>query len=296
MNWAILALLTAFCQSGQDLLARRLLKGSGLTSRLVMGMGCLVASLAALPLALLPGPPPQVPGLLQALVAIALVNGLAFWAYGRALSRGQLSLVVPLLNLSPLVLLISAWLMLGERPGAGSIAGMVLIVVGALRLGASDREERAGGLLEIPGARWMLLVALLWGIGAGIDKVGVSASGTFSWVVGLNVVVGLPLALSALVAGEGRSLAIPSVEERFLWGTKGMLLLFGVISALGMAIQMEAVQRTAVVNVIAIKRLSTLFSAAAGGMFFGEPRPGLRLPAVALMVVGAVLVLLSPIG
>ncbi|MFM7464472.1 MAG: EamA family transporter [Cyanobium sp.] len=287
MIWPVLALFTACCQSGQDLLARRLLKRSGLTSRLVMGVGCLVAALVAMPLAFLAGSTPHWPDLLQALVATALVNGVAFWAYGRALHRGELSLVVPLLNLSPLVLLISAWLMLGETPGPSCVAGMVLIVLGALRLGATGGET-SRGLLGPPGARWMLLVAMLWGIGAGIDKVGVRASSSLAWVVGLNMVVGLPLTCSALVAGEGRTLALPS--------NRGILLLFGVIGALGMAVQMEAVQRTAVVNVIAIKRLSTLFSAAAGGMFLGEPRPDLRLPAVALMLAGAVLILISPNG
>lgn len=295
MIWPVLALLTACCQSGQDLLARHLLKRSGLSSRLVMGVGCLLAALAALPLALLSGATPQWSGLLRALVATALVNGVAFWAYGRALRRGELSLVVPLLNLSPLVLLVSAWLMLGETPGPGSLAGMVLIILGALRLGATDGEPSLS-LWNTPGARWMLLVALLWGIGAGIDKVGVMASSSLAWVVGLNGVVGLPLTLAALASGEGRSLAVRSGDGGFWRSHWGFLLLFGGIGALGMAVQMEAVQRTAVVNVIAIKRMSTLFSAAAGGMFLGEPRPDLRLPAVALMVAGAVLILVSPNG
>lgn len=295
MIWPVLALLTACCQSGQDLLVRHLLKRSGLSSRLVMGVGCLLAALAALPLALLSGVTPQWPALLRALVATALVNGVAFWAYGRALRRGELSLVVPLLNLSPLVLLVSAWLMLGETPGTGGLVGMVLIVLGALRLGATDGEPSLS-LWNTPGARWMLLVALLWGIGAGIDKVGVMASSSLAWVVGLNGVVGLPLTLAALASGEGRSLAVRSGDGGGWHGPWGILLLFGAIGALGMAVQMEAVQRTAVVNVIAIKRLSTLFTAAAGGMFLGEPRPDLRLPAVALMVAGAALILLSPKG
>jgi drug/metabolite transporter (DMT)-like permease len=294
MTWPVLALLTALCQSGQDLLARRLLHLGGLTSRLVMGVGCLVAALAALPLALLSGPAPQIPQLLQALAATALVNGLAFWAYGRALSRGEISLVVPLLNLSPLVLLGSAWLMLGEKPGPGGIVGTVLIVVGALRLGATG--DGSGGVWAAPGARWMLLVALLWGIGAGIDKVGVRASSTFDWVVGLNMVVGMPLALSAVFAGEAQGLASLPREHHVWQGSQAALLLFGVIGALGMTLQMEAVQHTAVMNVIAIKRMSTLFSAAAGGLFLGEPRPGRRLQAVALMLTGAVFVLLSPAG
>lgn len=294
MIWPLLALLTALCQSGQDLLARRLLQKGGLTSRLVMGVGCLVAALVAIPLALLPAPAPKLPSLLLALAVTAMVNGLAFWAYGRALSRGQLSLVVPLLNLSPLVLLVSGWLLLGEKPGPGAMVGMVCIVAGALRLGATDDGSR--GLFAAPGARWMLLVALLWGVGASVDKVGLKSSSTFAWVVGLNVVVGVPLLLSALVAGEAQHLAPSSADEPFWRGSRGLLLLFGLLSAVGMVLQMEAVQRTAVLHVIAIKRMSTLLSAAAGGFLLGENRPGLRLPAVALMLAGAVLVLLSPAG
>ena len=48
------------CQSGQHLLVRRLLRSGGLSSQLVMGVGCLVAAVAALPLALLPGQPPKI--------------------------------------------------------------------------------------------------------------------------------------------------------------------------------------------------------------------------------------------
>ena len=54
--------------------------------------------------------------LLTALLASGLVNALAFWAYGRGVVRGDFSLALPLLNLSPLVLLGSGWLLLGERP------------------------------------------------------------------------------------------------------------------------------------------------------------------------------------
>ncbi|MFM7264903.1 MAG: EamA family transporter [Cyanobium sp.] len=296
MIWSQLALLTAFCQSGQDLLARRLLRRGHLSVRLLMGSGTLVAGLLALPAALLGGPRPEAAALLPALGATALVNGLAFWAYGRALRCGELSLVVPLTNLSPLVLLGTGWLLLGERPGPLALAGVLLLVAGALWLGRTDDDPR--GLWGAPGAAWMLLVALLWGIGAGIDKIGVRAAGTADWVAGLNLSVALPLLLPALAVGEGSALAPvmdhPGASRR---GAVLLLLLaFGVLGSVGMALQMEAVQRTAVVHVIAIKRLSTLLSAAAGGLWFGEARPWLRLPAVALMLAGAALVLLSADG
>ena len=47
---------------------------------------------------------------------------------------------------------------------------------------------------------------------------------------------------------------------------------------------------------IAIKRLSTLLSTAAGALLYGEARPLQRLPAVALMLIGAVLVLGATAG
>ena len=58
MTWPLLALVTAFCQSGQDLLARSLLRRFGLSVRLVMGAGCLVAVVLGLPVALARAPRP----------------------------------------------------------------------------------------------------------------------------------------------------------------------------------------------------------------------------------------------
>jgi drug/metabolite transporter (DMT)-like permease len=141
MIWSQLALLTALCQSGQSLLARRLLRQGRFSVRLLMGGGTLVAAMLALPAALLGGPRPDLSALLVALAATALVNGVAFWAYGRALRCGELSLEVPLTNLSPLVLL---------GTGRGAAAG---------RWGPLARPHRRcpRGLWAALGAAWMLL-------------------------------------------------------------------------------------------------------------------------------------------
>jgi drug/metabolite transporter (DMT)-like permease len=208
-----------------------------------------------------------------------VVNGLAFWAYGRALGRGDLSLVLPLINLSPLVLLLSGWILLGERPGGLALAGVLMVVSGALALGRTTGSP--GNLLGSPGARLMLLVAVLWGVGASIDKLGVRAGGSLTWVAGLNLVVSLPLLL-------------PAERPSQPWqrsGWLGWVLLMAVLGLVGMALQMEALQRTAVVHVIAIKRLSTLFSAVVGVVGLGEPSGTVRLPAAVLMLGGALVIL-----
>ncbi len=293
MPWALLALLTAFCETGKDLSMRHLLRPGVLSSRLVMGLNCLGVALAAAPLALMLSPAPSWGLLLPSLAATAVVNGLAFWAYGRALAKGDLSLVLPLINLSPLVLLFSGWLVLGERPSPLAGVGVLLVVAGAFRLGSAAMAAPgpAGqawlGLWRSPGARPMAMVAVLWGIGASIDKLGVQAGGTLTWVAGLNLVVAGPLLLPAMAAGEARPL-LGAGTRRWRW-----LLFTALLTLVGMALQMEALRRTQVVHVIAIKRLSTLFGALVGVLWLREGGGGLRLPAALLMLVGAVLVLAS---
>lgn len=295
--WSLLALGAAGCTTAADLLLRSLLR-RGLTARLAMGASCCLTTLLALPLLLLLRPAIQPGALLAALAATALINGVAFWSYGRALAHGELSLVLPLINLSPLVLLLSGWLVLGERPEAAVVLGVVLLVAGAMLLGRSDGLRR--GLLRAPGTRAMLLTAVLWGIGASIDKLGVRAGGSLLWVAGLNLVVGTPLLLGALAGGDARRLsASPGGPARELFaGAQGrwrllQLLAVGLLGLVGTALQMEALRLTAVVHVVAIKRLSTLFGSAIGVVWLGETSGSLRLPAAALMSGGAVLVLLA---
>lgn len=298
--WFLLALGAACCTTAADLLLRSLLR-HGLTARLAMGGSCVLTTLLALPLLLALRPQPDLRALLLALLSTALVNGVAFWSYGRALARGDLSLVLPLINLSPLVLLLSGWLLLGERPQPAIVAGVGLLVCGAVLLGRSDVLQR--GLLRAPGARPMLLTAVLWGIGASIDKLGVQAGGSLLWVAGLHLVVGTPLLLASLLAGDAQRLvASPGGAARDLFaGTDGrwrlgQLLAVALLGLVATAMQMEALKLTAVVHVVAIKRLSTLFGSVIGVLWLRESGGRLRLPAAALMSAGAVIVLLAARG
>jgi len=291
LPWPALALLTACCESGRDLAIRRLLQRSGWSAARVMGLSCLVSAALTLPWLLLAraGAPSDGTRLLRALAAGGLVTALAFWAYGRALARGDLSLVLPLINLSPLVLLFSGWWLLGERPVPAALAGVALLVLGALLLGRGT--DTGLPLLSSPGARSMLVVAVLWGLGAAFDKVGVSAGGSLTWVVLFNLVVAVPLLAPELTSQKGSTaLPVPGATRQALLL---LVMLCGLAGAVGMVCQMEALRQTAVVHVIAIKRLSTLMSATAGVTLLGEPRGALRLPAAAVMLAGAIGVLVA---
>ena len=139
-HWSLLALGTACCTTAADLALRALLR-LGFTVRLGLGLSCCLTALLGLPWLLLWPPPLDGPALLAALLASGLVNALAFWAYGRGVARGDFSLALPLLNLSPLVLLASGWLLLGERPQLVAAVGVGL--AGA-RCPAAAQQRRCG--------------------------------------------------------------------------------------------------------------------------------------------------------
>lgn len=289
MLWVWLALGTAIGETVRDLSLRVVLRDGGWSTLRVIGLSSALAGLLLLPLALSQPAPIDGPAFAAALVLGGSLNALAFWCYGRAIAREDLSLVLPLINLSPLALLLAGWLVLGERPGPWAVLGVALLVLGALLLGKPIGRPGLGlgTLWASPGCRSMLLVALLWGVGASVDKLGVNAGGSVAWVLALQLSIGTSL-LGLSARQRSRGVVRPG-------GLSPALILALTLAALagaaGTVLQMEAIRQTDVVHVIAIKRLSTLMGSSAG-VFALEERDGLRrLGAAALMLLGAATVL-----
>ena len=273
-----------------------MLRNSGWSTLRVIGLSSGIAALLLAPA--IPGllQPQNLQGFLGALLLGGSLNALAFWSYGRAIALEDLSLVLPLINLSPLVLLFSGWWVLGERPSLAAVLGVGLLVIGALLLGHSQSRSglRFGDLKPLwssQGCRWMLLVAVVWGVCASIDKLGVQAGGSLLWVLSLQLVIGSSL-LGLSLKGRLDHKPTSSVEPR-IPGVALTLVVAGAAGALGTLGQMEAINQTAVVHVIAIKRLSTLMGSGAGIAALGESNGRERLTAATLMVLGAATVLLG---
>ncbi|WP_254979879.1 EamA family transporter [Cyanobium sp. ATX 6A2] len=296
--WLWLALGTALGETLRDLCLRTVLRHSGWSTLRVIGLSSALAGLLLLPLLLSQPQAIDAPAFTAALLLGGSLNALAFWCYGRAIAQEDLSLVLPLINLSPVALLLAGWWVLGERPGPLAVLGVALLVLGALLLGhPTGRPGLAGGglgrLWASPGCRAMLLVALLWGIGASVDKLGVNAGGSLAWVLALQLSIGTSLL--------GLSLRQPGPAPQRRAGRIGAALvlalaLAALAAAAGTVLQMEAIRQTAVVHVIAIKRLSTLMGSGAGVLALGEAESGRRLLAAALMLLGAATVLWGALG
>ena len=113
-------------------------------------------------------------------VATALTSLFANLFFIMAMRASSLSLTVPVLALIPVLTTLFGAVALDEFPSGQQLTGIVLSVAGLLWLYLPDDEPRFGAVLKRfttdKGARYMLLVAVLWSATAPLDKTSVQLS------------------------------------------------------------------------------------------------------------------------
>lgn len=223
------------------------------------------------------------------LVAGVGINLLAFYGYVRAIELADVSLVAPLLSLSPLFMLLTSWVMLSEVPDVKGLAGILIVVVGTYFLAGGEaglKLEPLLRLVEEPGPRWALLVALLWSVTANIDKLCVETSSPLAYTFWFHVLFTLvftPIYLYLRSGSESNGGSDTGLSFTFvILGLVGV----GVLQAVMVVAQMTALTATNVTYVIAIKRSGMLVSVLGGGLLLDEEDFPRRLLAAFLVLIG----------
>jgi len=225
------------------------------------------------------------PGFWPLLFWDSAINIVSYLFYFRAFRLADASLVAPLVLLTPLLMLVTSPLMLGESVPPAGVIGVVFTVVGVGLLDAGDTPGRRLNFttfLRNPGARAMLTTAALWSVGANIDRLGVQASTPLLWITGVTDAIAL-FALCYWLASPRRPTRLRALRPAFL---------AGAAMSVGNTAQMWALTILFAPYVIAIKRLSALFTVLASGRLLSENVGG-RLPGAALMLAGAVIIALA---
>jgi drug/metabolite transporter (DMT)-like permease len=277
MLWLWLALGSAALQAVKDIFVKR--SAGSAPSVLAACVYAWAAAACLAPVVWLQGLPDILPGFWSTLAASVLMNILATWLYFRALAASDMSLTVPMLTVTPVLLLATSPLMLGEFPSPGGLAGVLLVFAGSYVLKLS--EARRGllaplrALLAERGPRRMLLVAVVWSVSANLDKLGLARSSPLFWLLGVFGGVALALTPGALRAARRGS--GPWLRQAGLAGG---------IEAVSTALQMLALTLAIVPYVIAVKRMSAVFGVLLGSLVLGERGLRERLAGASLMVAG----------
>ncbi|MBU1251687.1 MAG: DMT family transporter [Actinobacteria bacterium] len=223
---------------------------------------------------------------------VALVAGSATLqlAYFLLLQRGyrlaDVGVVYPVARgVGPLLSVVAAILLLGERPGPIALAGALLVVTGVVVIGlAGARRASLDAGRRVRGIRYGAAVGVviaaytLWDAAA-VTLAGLAPVGYYwaSMVVQLLVLGAIALRTPATAAETARAHPIAAV-------------LVGVLSPLAYIAVLFAYQLAPVTIVAPAREVSVVLIALAGWMLFREPHPVRRILG-SIVVIGGVALL-----
>ena len=195
-----------------------------------------------------------------------LLITVVMWLYFRALQISPLSMCVPFLSFTPVFLIPSGYIILGELPAARKLLGVVLIVAGSLvmnrRLFAVGWMAPVKAIFHEKGSRYMLLVSLIFSVTNPLDKVLVTMSDVFTEAFAY----GLGLSIAFWIWGKAQ-------HRDFEAATRGnwkWISLAGLLDAVSLLFQLGSYAYIAVVITVSIKRAGIILSVFAGWLFFHE--------------------------
>ncbi len=217
-----------------------------------------------------------------------IINTAAAILYHRAISKEDISVVVPMLSFTPLFLLIMSPIIIGEFPTFKGLIGILLIVFGSYILNLDIRKEGflfpLKSLLKNKGTRYMLIVAFIWSISANFDKKGIESSSILQYIFFINLFVTIGTTIFSLQKGK---LSFAST-----WQERKNLFLVGILTSLGYLFHMIALSLTLVAYVIALKRTAGMITVLLGYFFLKEKNIKERLLGSSIMFLGVLFIVL----
>jgi len=211
---------------------------------------------------------------------------IAVLLYIRAIKVSPLSLTLPFLSLTPIFLIVTSYIILGEKPDKFGFIGIILVVIGAYLLNVHTISQgflapfRA--VAEEKGSVLMIIVAFIFSIGICLGKIAIQHSSTeFFCVVYILL---LSLFLFIIVSFKCKHFLSKSISRPVPFIFIGMLIAIMIITHL------KAISLIEVSYMVSVKRLSILFGVLYGVMFFKETNIKERFLGATVMVSGIILI------
>ena len=282
MIWLGLALVAALSESLKDLFSKQ-----GL-SHVQPHIAALAASALAFPMLigfffLNQEIPPIGNQFWIALIVGGTLNVVAIIQLMRAIQGSDLSLTIPFITFTPIFLLLTSPILVGEFPSALAVFGILFIVMGAYTL--QIQEVHRGyfapfsAILNEKGPRRMLSVAFIYSLTANFDKIGVLNSSPMFWSVSINAfMTGGLFAISLLYRSR-----TPIHHTR---PALHILLFLGLFHAITLISHNMALELATVPSVISVKRASALFAVVWGYFVLRETNLMERFSGALLMILG----------
>lgn len=284
--WVILAFLSAFTLATSDALTKKALAYS---NEYLTALFRLLFSLPFLLVLWIFIPTPKLNSDFYKAFAFALpLEIIALVWYIKALRISPLSLTLPFLAITPVFLIFTSYIIVGEKVSLWGSIGIIFLAFGIY---AMNIHEMRRGIIEPfkaiqkeKGSVLMISVALIYSITASLGKVAVENSSPLFFGITYYIVLTAVFAPLALWMGRSDLKSFIS-EKRFK-----DLFLPGFFSAIMVASHMLAISLAKVAYVISVKRTSLIIGVIYGYLFFREKNIKERLLGATLMFIGFVII------
>ena len=285
--WIIYSLLTAFSLATSDALTKRSLVSRDeyfvAWTRLLFALPVFVPILFFI----------EIPSLdrtfwLATLCALPLEIA-ALILYTKALKVSPISLTMPFLALTPLFLIIMAYIIVGESVSIYGGIGIMLVVLGSYTLNLHkmkyDLLEPVKAIFREKGSVMIILVAFIFSITASLGKVAIDHSSPIFFGSFYFILITILFTPIAMVKNRG---GLKISKKDIL-----PLSSIGVTFALMIIFHMLAMSLVNVAYMISIKRTSLLFSILYGHLLFKEEKIAEKALGAIIMLLGFVLIVIS---
>ena len=209
---------------------------------------------------------------------------IALLLYMKAIKVSPLSLTLPFLSLTPVFLIGTSYVILGEKLDKSGFIGIILVVIGSYLLNVHTISrgvfEPFKAIAKEQGPVLMIVVAFVFSIGVCFGKIAVQHSNpAFFSVISIFL---LSLILFIIVSFKSKQFLSKSISRPVPFVFIGMLIAIMVITHL------KAISLIEVSYMVSVKRLSILFGVLYGIMFFKETNIKERFLGATVMVSGII--------
>ena len=284
--WIALSLLTALFYALSGTYSKKIMDGMDRYT-VTWAMFSFALPFVALPV-LFTGIPEVKPQFYLGGAGTLLINMVAFTMFMKALKLSPLSLTYPFLSFTPVFLIFTGYVFLGELPNVYGVAGIFLTAAGAYVLNMGRIKEGffapMKAITKEKGSMLMLGVSFLWSFASTFDKIALLGADPYFFILAFNT--GFTILYFPFLKKVNPGF------KREVTGNYRELLLLGALSGIMVIFQMVALETAYVSYVIAIKRSGMIFTLLLGRMFFDEDIDFFRTLGTVMMASGVFLIAL----
>lgn len=271
-----------------DTLIRRVLRSKMVDSQFLIAFEFVGVAVVTSPFLFIAGIPEIKPEFWGAFIATTTLNVFAQWAWYAAFKKEEASLVSPFRLISPPLVILTGFLVLGEVPNLPGALGILVTIVGLWIFLKSEAKRGAIKLREVmrrPGVLLALWGGISFAISFPFDKRIVTASSPLFAVATGFLVVGLGNGIIWYLTATARG-------QKRLFGTRSewkTIAILPVVHTIGTILAWTALSYSLAAYAASVKRLWSLWAVILSGAFLKEGNIARKLAATLIMLGGIAL-------